>query len=402
MNQSGLANLDLPILDKSVNGRAFWTFAFFMAFPNLVIGINVSLLFFVFVFLTALRNGETIVSFKFLTFVFLLFGLGAFLSYTYSDDTQNSLAVLPNYLYWMVILVFIYSKKGKIDFQKPFEMIFYGLMLSVLYFFIIQFFLSSLPIFRILSPNNFSFLLIIFTPIALLYVRNRWGTKFLILAGILFSLSGFLSGSRAGSLIVFFEFLAVSLLQNISLRAIFIYLVIGLIGFQSIQSEFVQSFVRYLNPRVYELVYDTESVVATDRSILVRMAMIEKGLSLFEENPWTGVGLNNFGASYGFIAGDFQGSEYVIKKQGLNEISSHNSYIHILAEGGLLLFVPFLLILSLLLLRLLLNFNQLPDEGKVLFFSCLCIMIHFFVITSVVNVYPWFIFGLGYSIALNR
>ena len=85
---------------------------------------------------------------------------------------------------------------------------------------------------------------------------------------------------------------------------------------------------------------DSSDYLSEDRSYLVRLAMIEKGLTLFRDNLAFGVGLNNFTKIEARIAGNFEGSEYVVNKDIYRKVSSHNSYVNILAEGGLFLAVP--------------------------------------------------------------
>jgi O-antigen ligase len=152
--------------------------------------------------------------------------------------------------------------------------------------------------------------------------------------------------------------------------------------------------IQTLNPRIYGLIYESDKIATEDRSYLTRKLMIEKGLTIFEEHPLTGIGLNNFDNIEVEFKGEFVGSEFVIEKEGTNETSSHNSYINIIAEGGLLLLIPLLLLMVFNLIQFVLKYNNRNSKINSLYWAFFAMCIHLYFITGIVNVYVWFLIAV--------
>eukprot|EP01035_Chromulina_nebulosa_P004957 gene4957-6732_t len=115
------------------------------------------------------------------------------------------------------------------------------------------------------------------------YVKDKYGQRWAIVAAILIILAGTLSGSRSGSILTLFTS-----------------------GSVVIQLEAVKSAIFSLNERTYYIIYETEETLTTDQSYLIRLAQVEKGLGLFQENPFFGIGLNNFTYRPYSFKGDFE------------------------------------------------------------------------------------------------
>lgn len=272
---------------------------------------------------------------------------------------------------------------------------FWGAIFTIIYFFIIQNFVREFLFFDTMTQNSFAFLLIIFSPLVVTYAILKYGKRPAFAFVLLLTVSGFLSGSRAAGLLVFFGSLLgfYSPGRRIN-RLIWIMIGIGMFGFLMVQFSFVQDFIFYLNPRVHDLILNFEETLMTDRSYLTRVLMIEKGRLIYEQYPLFGVGLNNFLSHPVQFQGNFVGAEWVINK-GLEEgTSSHNSYINILAEGGLFMFVPFVAILVSNLILGLTNFQRFNPLVRSLFFGFVLMTIHFYFITSIVNFYTWVFIAL--------
>ena len=71
-----------------------------------------------------------------------------------------------------------------------------------------------------------------------------------------------------------------------------------------------------------------------DKSILIREVMVQKGLRLFKESPWIGVGANRFKRETTPLELPRQLAH--LSQETIDARSSHNSYIQFLAEFGLL------------------------------------------------------------------
>ena len=165
----------------------------------------------------------------------------------------------------------------------------------------------------------------------------------------------------------------------------------------------MENIIETLNPRTHDLLYETSTTFKTDRSYLVRRAQIEKGLVLFEKKPLTGIGLNNFSSFNDVkLLGDFEGAIYVINKPGITETSSHNSYINLLAEGGLLLAVPFALLILYTLVIFVKLFKELNNSEISFVIGFLMMLVHLYFITALVNVFCWFMIGMVVSILKKK
>jgi O-antigen ligase len=104
-----------------------------------------------------------------------------------------------------------------------------------------------------------------------------------------------------------------------------------------------------------------ESVVE-DRSraenVYGRVAQFEQTLRVFLEHPVLGVGFYNFGR---VVAGE---PRYVASYQGVNSVDSpHNNLTQVLAETGIVGFLPYM-IAHILLLRAMWQLRQLSSLGR--------------------------------------
>jgi O-antigen ligase len=163
--------------------------------------------------------------------------------------------------------------------------------------------------------------------------------------------------------------------------------------------EIVEQFIFSTNDRVYGFLYDNKNQLLEDRSFLTRKLMIEKALLIFQDHPMTGIGLNNFiGYEVDFI-GDFEGSQYVVTKADMNYKSAHNSYASFLAEGGLLLIIPVILLILYNVYHFILKYSSRNHLFNSFYFSFFAMCIHLYYISALVNVYTWFMIGLVSSIS---
>lgn len=381
--------------------------ALFTAYPFWMIVQNVSFFFTIAYFAQIKKLNVKIFKVdSFISFTSILLILGATASTIGAGINQgaelflNSIIILPNYLYWGILMITLGNTAlitlNLLDIYKVF---FWGLILSIISYFFLGPFLSGIPIYRKVSPNNFSFILILFSPMATAYLHTWKKNNFYTLAFVLFvTIAGFMSGSRSGSILATAGCL-ISLSINSWLRIIltsFFTVFMAIATPQILESPAVKGAILKLNERTYELIYSTDETLATDRSYLTRLAMIEKGLNLFEKHPIEGVGVNNFTKVAGEFDFDFEGAEFVEgKAETLSEgISAHNSYISFLAEGGLLLFIPMILLISYPLFYFISHFNQIVAYEKAIFISILFMSIHSWFISGLLNVYAWFVIGI--------
>lgn len=312
-----------------------------------------------------------------------------------------SLAALPNYLYWGIIIVslpnIIYKVSAVNSVSKYIAL---GLLLTNLSFHFLDVYLQYIPIHRQMQQNAFAFLNIIFAPVCTSYVQQRYNKTWLTLLLIaLLSLSGLASGSRSASFLVTLGALTSLFATNIRfiMASFFFLLYIAIFLPIIIETDLVKQNIKEINPRTYEVIYNSQNTFETDQSYLVRLAMIEKGLLIFKENPITGVGLLNFYSVDVEMPLEFTGGE-LIEHQDLSKVNPHNSYISFLAEGGLLLLGAFVLLILYPLVFFLRNFSRLSPLERSYFIGIAGMAVHSYVIAGMVNIYGWFLLAIANSI----
>ncbi len=382
----------------------FW-YGFFMAFPLIVPFFNIS--FYIFPLLLLVfkkRYGYIFLAKNFLFIIVNLFILGViinlFSTLLLSDFTsfKRTLRVVPNYIYWVLMVLFFYSHRNNINIPLIARGVFYGLISSTIFFFFIRPLRLHrlIPFVNNLSQNSFAFLLICFSAISIYYIKKRynlfWGfILFLVLAYV-----GFRSGSRSSSVLVFVSGSITLFLNKISLKKIALTISIVFLAIIFIfQTTFVKKLIYNLNPRAYTLIYELENTFDNDYSFLARMVQVEKGIRIFQKKPITGIGLNNFSDFDDVeLDGMFEGTDNLVKKINIANLSAHNSYVSILAEGGLVLAIPFFLILLFPLLKALFSLSKLSPFNITIFISFIVMLVHLWFISAILNVYAWFLIAI--------
>ena len=398
------------IIQKKINRFLFFLVSSFI----MIFGINASFFLFIPVFLSVVKNPR----FEFFKFnskykIFsFLFALGALLGtakhfLSNSALLSNTLAVLPNYIYWTLIIFSIITiiTKIKINQFSLFKIITTSVLFVSFYYLILQDFISNPYFFKDFQKNNFAFLIITYAPYLVYYLKKKYSNTVSVFVFTLILMILLIEERRAGFVLTFIGgslSYAVEKIKFTSISNVFKLLLIPFFFLLFIQISPIKKIIQNSSPRVYGLIYEDNSKLNIDRSALTRKAMVEKGLVLFNENIFFGVGLNNFTKVEASITGNFEGARFVIGKDIFERTSSHNSYINILAEGGLFLAIPFGLILLFLIKDGFLYFNYLNTFDKVSFFSFLVMISHFYFMNSVVNSLAWLNIGLVASFLSKR
>jgi O-antigen ligase len=389
--------------------KVLYNYVYFNAFPVIIIVQNLSVFFFPFLIMEFFKKKNLF--FKknnIIDYAVILFAIGAVLSVLSSinspqeDSFTKGIAVLPNYIYWsLLILVFSYNAKN-IDYQVVYKAVFWGVISTVVYFYTISDILGNNTIlFKGLQQNIFSFIIICFAPMAVYFGKEKWGKPRAIVLAILLVLAGTLSGSRSGSVLTLVTTFLTLYSERLSIPRVIGIVSATLIGLVLLNLPIIKSTILQLNERTYNIIYEREETLATDQSYLVRLAQVEKGVGLFEENPYFGIGLNNFNSRHYDIEGDFEGFDQLKGVEELDQLSSHNSYVNVLAEGGVFLFVPFILMLISFFVYFIYNFKRIPDYQKPFFWGILGMSIHFYFIFAIVNVFSWMLMAFAAS-AIKR
>lgn len=385
-------------LERTIALYAFFMCGSFMMF----FGMNISMFVFVpILFLVFTRWGKSMLrpnSYPKVCLYFFMFGAAASvvnnLALGNMGRVSSSLAVFPNYIYWCVI-VFVFATlalRHQINYDRLFGAISIGTFLTIFYTLLLQPFLPENMFLKYFGQNNLAFLLICFTPHCILWLKKRSAILAIAVLAVLLLIE-LLGGRRAGFVLVLAGGFMAYNVRLVALNGVTDLLRGAAIIFSALlilQLPVTENLISKASPRVAALIYSGTDTLDEDRSYLTRLAMIEKGMSLFRESPLFGAGLNTFASLEQDIEGNFEGSEFVVQKDIYSGTSSHNSYINILAEGGLFLFVPTVLLFAILVVRSLLSLNQFSEHERVLFISVALMLVHMSVTNGIVNSLAWF------------
>lgn len=395
--------------EQKWNQLLFW-FTFLMAFPSvLLFGQNISVFIFagMVLFLFRYKKGPVFNLQTSLQWFAVFFGLSAVLSVANipqdaaPDSLDRAMAVLPNYLYWSLLIIFLVTQKRLLNLEYIYKGIFWGLSITVIYYLFLQQLLFPLPIFNQQSPNNFAFILICYAPIAVYYLMEKKGKAWAISFFSLLVLILLRDGRRAGVLLVILGGLAVLYAAQISWKNVLAVaiIVLGFVPFKNISA--VEAFILHSSERVHEMLYETDKIRKEDRSYLTRVAMVKKGLAILEKFPYTGVGLNNFSNYTIDFDKSFEGARYIVYKENLQLKSAHNSYIALLSEGGIFLLTSFLLILTSCVLYPIYSFFKIQPIHRPVYIGIIVMTVHLYFVSAIVNVYAWFLIALACAL-VNR
>lgn len=388
--------------------KLFNKYTLFMAFPMiLVLGQNITLLFFLYLYYIIPNKSVFYKYTHWIQYVVWLFMAGAIISVmdvnaTAEDAQIRALSVLPNYIYWSVMLIFLINLRNWLNLNTISEYIFKGLFISIV-FYLVSPFLPKIPGFlNSFTPNTYAFLCISFTAPAATYLLYKKGYGYALLFVAVVLLSLLLAGRRAGFVLVFISSMLSIHLKTISVKQIFITLLVAGFTLFLLQFQFVEDTLYTASPRIHELIYENDDISATDRSILTRKLMIEKSLLIYEEHPFTGIGLNNFTNYEVAFKGGFEGSEFIVNKEGMNETNPHNSYASLLGDGGLFLIVPFLIILFYNFVQFIRYYTNRSHIANTFYLAFLAMCVHLYFISAILNVYAWFMIGIVTAVSCDN
>lgn len=391
MKEAIMQSVRLSLMDKDQRNLSFW-----MACPIFIIlGQNIALFFLLLLLFHHSKAIKIFSNYHWIKIICFCFTIASALSVMFNNtgDYVKSLAVLPNYIYWQFLVVMLISLGKRLNFEILGKGIFIGISVYAFYYAFLYWIQTPLIRARI-TPNTYAFHIICFAAPALAYCQKKYGRWVALI--MLLTLVGQLVflGRRSGSVFTFLTGIATLYLPKIQVKYLVFNLFIALVFTLLLSTQVVENFILEANPRIHELLYETEQVQEEDRSYLTRRLMVEKGLLIFADHPITGIGLNSFGDYDVEFKGDFTGSEFVISKDFVNDISAHNSYINILSEGGVLLFVPFIILLFFNIIHFVKRYNAISNIQKGLYWGFIGACLSMYFVSGILNVNTWFLIGL--------
>jgi O-antigen ligase len=388
-------------------------FVFFLFFPGLYL-FGLSITFYVFIFLLSKSHNRDWMQFSQKNLLIWLVLVIIYSSTLFAplDRLARSPGILQTFLnlvqygYWGLLSMYFLNESPKLSMLLLSKWCFYGVAVSILtYYFVpinIDLFLIKIELEQ--SRNAFVFILLLGIPFSFIYINKTYSRKRVIVIIFFYFLALLLSNGRSAAIIGILEILLlIGLLVRKYLFLIFSFFValfvfviyLQFAEFDSLESSVANGIEDY-NPRMADLLRgEGDGDLNEDRSWLHRRLMIEKGMEIFSEFPVLGVGANNFKyfdgkleSLSGNIRLNYKSSEYY------NRRSSHNSYIQILAEFGILGSF-FFLILFIRPFFIFYRKQHIDSANTLILISLVSMLLHFYSISAITGALPWFIIGLA-------
>lgn len=420
-----LTNSKFSLFPKEIQ-KLFALMFFLISFPILKFG-GISLSFFVFIFILiklkiryrSFRLIKFIDKTDYFVFFFLLWSLcSSIISQSYKNFELSFDFLLNIQLtYWCMLFLFIKNNFIHLDLQLIGKYSFYASILLIFSFYFYEFHIALfyISVNSVKSRNFFIYQIETILPLVLFFFHYSNNVKKLLLY-IFYSFSAIFSNGRAGTILILVNFLFYLILSKILNKYILIICTLLLflqLNFNIVDTKnfymSVGESIRPYNPRIANLIENEEDGdLDFDKSWIERQIHISKGIEIFTKFPIAGIGLGNFDqyiTDYNMVdLEDYvvHGSVRINEKtlQSFNNRSSHNSYIQILAELGLVGFILFISIIFNLvfgsLRYLILNFLGL-EYLDLIIISTLCILIHNWVISAFTGANTFAILAVCYG-----
>lgn len=399
-------------------------FGFLIAFPILeipVVGISVSFPVFIWICIRVIsRNKSPLFALSgrldVLMFIFVLMAIVTIALAPPADNGGVDLLIrdfksVLYLIYWFLVYLFFRRWYGCLNIVNLSRYTLMGIFVSTAFILLGNrdgafFVLGPLA----LSQNSYAFNAVACVGVGAAYLLNRFGWKSLIGYAFFMVYPMVLSDSRSGSVIMLLQCLGIILIGVLGAqkRIRIALIATGIILLATFSFVFpatkivnkiswaVGSAVEPYSAEVATLLKNRESVLERDKSWQVRRTQVEKGIGLFKEYPITGVGWGH----WRYVRGEIAIWKYPYLNRNYDSYalirSSHNSYIQVLAETGLIGFVPFVLIQVLVFwmsLRLVMV-SQSIAIALPLSASLIGISIYFWTISAVTGAVWYFILGL--------
>lgn len=249
----------------------------------------------------------------------------------------------------------------------------------------------------LLTQNEYGFIFSMFTPMLTSYVLSstNWRSRLFGTAGFLVVISAVAINGSRGSWIAIATSMLVYLVIYLSTNPARLLeigpavalgcIVISLLVFAP--STIVGTF----NKR-----FATLQQLDEDKSYAIRLLMDQKAIRLFEDSPLIGIGANRFTQSS--VRLEIPQLLRYAPQSHFDVKSPHNSYLAFLSETGLIGFIPFILLLIMLIFGGLHAAVSLIKRGEkwglAVYSGFLGMSIHMWSISSLTNTANWFMYGL--------
>ena len=388
-------NKQSKYINHSVYKKVIFWYSLLSVGPRIIIGTSLPFYIFIFLFFrfpTFLRRTFVFKNWESILVLFLT--LCGITSAYLSKNPQLSARYTINFVYWQILILFVYNNRNHIPWNTIIRAIFMGALFFVFQRFILRPFLPRIPLLGYSSQNSFAFLLISFAPIALLYLRRVYSKRMFYIGMALFGLVAIINGSRAGFGILMIQIGLLFYVDNMKrINLFFIITVVSGLLFFNQQRQEIGNILYSINPEYGELLL-TENALEKDVSFLMRRAQFYKSQAIFKEHPYFGIGLMNY-TSYSYkFKRNFKGADYVIYKDFIDKLETHNSYLTVITELGGVAFLLLILLFIITIRKYLSKISEGDFAMYAFFISFLGILTHFYLVNIIINSYVWFTLGL--------
>jgi len=410
---------------KISNGENFFTsnqkylnwFAFFSAVPLVKIG-GISITFFIFLIIAYkfLKRKKKLFKITQWTDIFLiLFLIFVFIAAILTEESYREWSIFSiiklmiQHVYWVVLALFIKTWIYKFDFYKLSRIFFFSAIISVVYYVALN------PFHRIYPPNGYAYVLVTVMPLGFYYVMKRFSILKTLLISAGFVMGVLFSGSRTGTALILFELMLLLSLGSKQLKKAFMIIVglaipVVLVLFISFDQSNIKQMKYGLadaledySPKIAHTLRMEESVMTRDKSLLIRKLMIQKGVKIFEEHPFFGVGPGNFTRYYTRL--DIAGvSEWLHKTEAsYNRTSSQDSYLMILVEDGIFALVSILIVFFIIVWRGFYYIKTFKNNAEIyIYIPFIALLFYSFILVATMGSLFWLLLGLSLTLISHK
>ncbi len=255
------------------------------------------------------------------------------------------------------------------------------------------------------TQNSVAFILVVIAPIGICAFKTNIAKlfyAFLIFVMMLFN------ESRSGLAILSIELLVI-ISRMLSTRnaklilwsvLIFVGIFIGNSQFRKIVGNIIAPY----NSEMSLLLIDPESILSNDKSWIQRQVQVQKGIQIFQEYPLIGIGANNFtpmtvDINYNAISNRVDKNALVSVSKSADNRSTHNSYITLLSEYGILGTICWFVFIFTFMKRVYKKLRNLDEFDFILFITSLGLSVYFYTIAALYGTAVWIVYGLYYGCA---
>jgi len=401
----------------SSNQKYLSWFIFFSVFPLIKIG-GISITFFIFLIIAYkfLKYKKKLFRITQWTDVFLiLFLLFVFISVILTEESYvdrsffSIVKLMIQYVYWVVVALFIKTWIYEFDFYKLSRVFFIASVVSIVYYITLN------PIYQIYYPNSYAYVIVTVMPLGFYYVMRRFSISMTLLISFGFIMGVLVSGSRAGTVLIIFELLLIlslgdKQLKKASIIMVILFIPITIVLVTSVDKHDIRvvklglaNVVDDYSPKIAKTLRMEENVLDRDKSLLIRKLMIQKGIKIFDEHPFFGVGPGNFTKYY--IELDIAGTSHWLhgSEKRYNRTSSQNSYLMIIAENGIFALSSILTVFFIILWKGFYYVKSFRNNAEIyIYIPFVALLFYSFILVTTMGSLFWLLFGFALTLTHRK